>query len=195
MLKPAVVFACLLLSLSSGARAQWYVGLQLATANYRGSAIDTSGNPHAGPGGGTALGLRLERSAGQARVGLKLSYGKPGLSITGQGLTVTDKTAGQLIESAAVVSFRVGGIGPSGAARVELGPALHLWKAGDEIRARVGALTAAAYEWPVAGKLSGAVRLEGIISKSWFDKNDLPPEFRRQVTWRYGVSLGLLWRL
>src|SRR5688572_32305772 len=55
-------------------------------------------------------------------------------------------------------------------------------KAGDEIRTRVGALTAVAYEWPVAGKLSGVVRLEGTISKSWFDESDLPPELDRKST-------------
>jgi len=190
----ALVITGLLCS-ASRVDAQWHVAVELATANYRGTATDTSGNPHARPGGGATVALRIEHSIRQARAGLRLSYGKPGLSITGQGLTVTDRNAGQLIETAGVASFRVGGIGPSGAARVELGPALHLWKAGDEIRTRVGALTAVAYEWPVAGKLSGVVRLEGTISKSWFDESDLPPEFRRQVTWRYGVGIGLRYKL
>jgi hypothetical protein len=129
------------------------------------------------------------------RAAFRLSYGKPGFSLTGEGLTITDKNAGELIEAAALLSFRVEGIGPSGAIRAELGPALHLWKVGDEIRARVGALAATAYEWPVAGKFSAAVRLEGTLSKSWFDAADLPPEYERQVTWRYGVGLGLRYRL
>jgi hypothetical protein len=175
--------------------AQWRIGLELTTSHYRGSARDTSGDPHARPGDAVTAGLRLERSIGPSRGVLRFSYGKPGFSLSGQGLTITDKTAGQLIESAAMLSFRVGGIGPSGAIRAELGPALHLWKVGDEIRSRVGALVAAAYEWPVTGRCFGAVRFEGALSKSWFDAADLPPEYRRQVTWRYGWGVGLRYQL
>ena len=82
---------------------------------------------------------------GRVRVGLRGSYGKPGLSATGQGITVTDKTSGQLIELATLVAVRVGGIGPSGVVRAELGPALHLWKFDDDTRDRVSALGALAY--------------------------------------------------
>jgi hypothetical protein len=39
------------------------------------------------------------------------------------------------------------------------------------------------------------VRLEGILSPSWFNATDVPPEFERRVTWRYGVGLGLRYRL
>lgn len=192
LLPSLVVLSC---AAANRAAAQWHLGLELATTHYRGSARDTSGNPHARPGDAVTLGLRLDRRVSQMRAAFRLSYGKPGFSLTGEGLTITDKNAGELIEAAALLSFRVGGIGPSGAIRAELGPALHLWKVGDEIRARVGALAATAYEWPVAGKFSAAVRLEGTLSKSWFDAADLPPEYERQVTWRYGVGLGLRYRL
>lgn len=175
--------------------AQWRIGLELVTSDYRGSARDTSGNPHAGPGDATTVGLRFERHVGRSRAVLRLSYGRPGFSLGGRGLTITDKTAGQLIEAGGLLSFQVGGIGPSGAIRAELGPALHLWKVGDEMRSRVGALAATSYEWPVAGRFSGALRLEGALSKSWFDAADLPPEYRRQVTWRYGWGVGLRYRL
>jgi len=175
--------------------AQWQIGLELTNSYYRGTATDTSGDPHARPGDALTVGLRLDRSIKNLRATFRLSYGKPGLSLTGQGLTITDRSAGQLIESAALLSFRVGGIGPSGAIRAELGPALHLWKVGDEIRSRVGALVATAYEWPVTGRCFGAVRFEGILSRSWFDAADLPPEYRRQVTWRYGWGVGLRYRL
>jgi len=191
----ALAMLVTLAAVTRPAAAQWYVGLELGAAQYGGSARDTSGNPHAGPGGATTVGLRVERSIGRLRGALRLSYGKPGFSVSGEGIRITDKTAGQLIESAALVSFRVGGIGPSGAVRAELGPALHLWKVGDEFRARLGAVGAAAYEWPVAGRFSGAIRLEGALSKSWFDAADLPPEYERRVTWRYGVTSGLRHRL
>jgi hypothetical protein len=175
--------------------AQWLIGLELTTAHYRGSARDTSGTPHAGPGDAATVGLRFERRFGRARAVLRLSYGKPGFSISGQGLSVIDKTAGDLIEAGGLLNFQVGGIGPSGAIRAELGPALHLWKVVDEIRSRVGGVLAASYEWPVAGRLAGALRVEGALSKSWFDAVDLPPEYRRQVSWRYGWGVGLRYRL
>ena len=93
------------------------------------------------------------------------------------------------------MNFQVAGIGSSGAVRLELGPSLHLWKSEDEMRSRAGAVVAAAYEWPVVGRLTGAIRLEGILSKSWFDPGDLPSELERRATWRYGVGLGLRYRL
>jgi hypothetical protein len=110
-------------------------------------------------------------------------------------LVLTDNSTGQLLEGQLLMNFQVVGIGSSGAVRAELGPALHLWKSGDELRSRAGAVAAAAYEWPVANRFSGAIRLEGTVSKSWFDAIDLPPEYERQVTWRYGVGLGLRYRL
>ena len=110
-------------------------------------------------------------------------------------MNVTDKTTGRLLEVASLLSTRVGGIGPSGAIRLELGPALHLWDFSGEIRQRFGAIGAAAYEWPVSTRFTGAVRLEGMLSPSWFDATDVPPEFERRVTWRYGVGLGLSYRL
>lgn len=175
--------------------AQWYVGLGLAVTHYGGTARDTSGNPNARPGDATMVGVRVERSVGRARVGLRLSYGKPGLTLTGQALTITDRSSGQLIEASAPINFRVGGIGPSGAVRAEVGPTLHLWRAGDEIRSRLGALGAIGYEWPVTNRLLGSLRLEGMLSSSWFNPNELPPEFERRATWRYGVGLGLAYRL
>jgi hypothetical protein len=94
-----------------------------------------------------------------------------------------------------LISTRVGGIGPSGAIRVELGPALHLWDFDGEYRTRFGGIGAAAYEWPVSKRFTGAVRLEGMVSPSWFETTELPPEFERQLTWRYGFALGLRYRL
>ena len=76
-----------------------------------------------------------------------------------------------------------------------MGPSLHLWKGDDEFRQRAGAIVAAVYEWPVATRLSGAIRIEAMIAKSWFDAGDLPAELERRATWRYGVGVGLRYRL
>jgi hypothetical protein len=141
------------------------------------------------------IGVRLERVVGRLGVALRGSMGKVGLVASGDDLAIIDKSAGNLIDVATLVAVRVGGIGPSGAIRAELGPALHLWDLGDEIRSRVEATGALAYEWPVTGRFSGAIRLEGGVSRSWFEEGDLPPEYDLRPTLRYGVTLGLRYRL
>jgi hypothetical protein len=115
--------------------------------------------------------------------------------VAGNDINLTDKTTGDLFEVVPLLSTRVGGIGPSGAMRLELGPALHLWNLDGDMHARVGVLGGVAYEWPIAGRISGSVRLDGSLSPSWFDAGDVPPEFERRATWRYGVGLGLRYRL
>jgi len=193
-----VVVALLVALPMEAARSQWTVGLEVGTARFGGSARDTangSGPPQWRPGDVTTIGLRVARDMGRIGVGLSASYGKPGLTATGPGLTITDKTSGESIELATVVAVRVGGIGPSGAVRAELGPALHLWKFGDDLHSRIGALGALAYGWPVAGRFSGAIRVEGAVSRSWFEEGDLPPEYDLRLTWRYGVTLGVRYRL
>jgi hypothetical protein len=197
-MRSVIVVASLVALPMQSAVGQWTIGLELGNARFGGSARDTTsatGPLEWRPGDVTTIGLRFERGVGRIGVGLKGSYGKPGLSGTGQGLTVTDKTSGELIEVATLVAVRVGGIGPSGAVRAELGPALHLWKFGDDIHSRIGAVGAVAYEWPVAGRFSGAIRLEGALSRSWFEAGDLPPEYELRLTWRYGVTLGVRYRL
>jgi hypothetical protein len=179
------------------AQGQWRIGLEIATARYGGSAHDTSnggGPPTFRPGDATMVGVRLERVSRRMGAAVRASIGTPGIAGSGTSLTISDKSAGQLIEVATLVAVRVGGIGPSGAIRAELGPALHLWNV-DEIRTRISALGAVAYEWPVVGRFSGAIRLEGAVSKSWFEQGDLPPEYDLRLTWRYGVTVGLRYRL
>lgn len=195
-----IVVAALVVLPVAAAAGQWTVGLEFGAARFGGSARDTSngsGPPRWRPGDVPTIGLRVEHGWRRVAVGLKASYGKPGLTATGPGggLIVTDKSSGQLVELATVVAIQVGGIGPSGAVRAEIGPALHLWKYGDDMHSGVGALGALAYEWPVAGRFSGAIRLEGLLSKSWFEEGDLPPEYDLQLTWRYGVTLGVRYRL
>jgi len=180
------------------AAAQWSAGLEVATRAYHGSAHDTTSSHvvSAGrPGGGAALTLVLSKAWHRTGAALRVSYSNPGFALTGNGVNLTDKTTGRLLDVALMLGTRVGGIGPSGAVRVELGPALHLWDFSGAFRLRAGALGGVAYEWPVTNRLLGSVRLEGMISPSWFNATDVPPEFERRVTWRYGVGLGLRYRL
>ena len=183
---------------SAPAAAQWEVGFEMSSTHYHGSSHDTTGSngPETfRPANATTFGLRVDRAIGRMRLGLQASYGRVGLTASGPGLTLIDNSTGQLVEGQLLVNFRVVGIGSSGAMRAEVGPSLHLWKSGDQTRRRLGALAAVGYEWPVANRFSGALRLEGMMSKSWFDPGDVPPEYERRVTWRYGVGLGLRYRL
>lgn len=196
VLLPALLSLCC--GAVSRAAAQWHVGIELATHTYHGTARDTSSShvvDEGRPGGGAGVGLVVRRDWRRMGAALRFSYANPGFAVSGQGVDLTDKTTGQLLELASLISTRVGGIGPSGAIKAELGPALHLWEFDGEIRPRFGMIAAAAYEWPVSSRFTGSVRLEGMISRSWFDATDVPPEFERRVTWRYGVGLGLRYRL
>jgi hypothetical protein len=178
--------------------AQWNVGLEINATHYRGSsraATDSSGPTRVRPADATAFGVRVDRVIRRARLGLQVSYATVGLTASAPNLILTDNSSGEVFEGQLLLNFQVAGIGSSGAVRMELGPSLHLWKAESESRSRAGAVAAAAYEWPVANRFSGAIRLEGMLSKSWFDPGDLPSELERRVTWRYGVGLGLRYRL
>ena len=188
----------LLLGTMRSVPAQWHLGLELATIRYRGSSRDTSGShviTGGGPAGGLALGISIghhwRRLAGTVRI----AYANPGFAVAGNDMSIVDKTTGRLAEATLLVGTRVGGIGTSGAVRLELGPSLHLWDFDGEVRARGGAIGAASYEWPVSSRFTGAIRLEGMASPSWFNATDVPPDFERRVTWRYGVGLGLHYRL
>lgn len=178
--------------------AQWHLGLELATYQYHGSSHDTSAShviSEGGPGGGLALGLSLGHNWRRHGVMLQASYAEPGFAVRGNGVNLTDKTTGRLLEFSSLFSTRVGGIGSSGAIQFQLGPALHLWDFDGEYRSRVGIIAALAYEWPVSIRFTGAVRVDGLLSPSWFEAADLPPDFERQATWRYGWGVGLRYRL
>ena len=178
--------------------AQWNVGLEINPTHYRGSsraATDTSGPTRVRPADATTFGVRVDRAIRRVRLGVQVSYATVGLTAAAPKLSLTDKSSGEVFEGQLLLNFQVAGIGSSGAVRIELGPSLHLWKAESESRSRAGGVAAVAYEWPVTNRFSGAIRLEGMLSKSWFDPGDLPSELERQVTWRYGVGLGLRYRL
>jgi hypothetical protein len=178
--------------------AQWNVGLEINPTHYRGSsraATDSSGPTRVRPADATTFGVRVDRAIRRVRLGVQVSYATVGLTAAAPKLSLTDKSSGEVFEGQLLLNFQVAGIGSSGAVRMELGPSLHLWKAESESRSRAGGVAAVAYEWPVTNRFSGAIRLEGMLSKSWFDPGDLPSELERQVTWRYGIGLGLRYRL
>jgi hypothetical protein len=188
----------LLVGAVASAAAQWHLGLELATIKYHGSSRDSSAShviSEGGPAGGLALGITVGRNWRRLSSSIRISYANAGFGVAGNDMSIVDKTTGTLAEAALLVGTRVGGIGPSGAIRVELGPALHLWDFDSESRTRAGVIGATSYEWPVSSRFTGAIRLEGMLSPSWFNASELPPEFERQATWRYGWGIGLRYRL
>lgn len=188
----------LLVGAVAHAAAQWHLGLEFANIKYQGSSRDTSAShviSGGGPAGGPALGITLGHSWRRLSSTIRISYANAGFVVTGNDMSIIDKTTGTLVETAVLVGTRVGGIGPSGAIRLELGPALHLWDFDGESRTRAGVLGATDYQWPIAGRFTGTIRLEGMLSASWFNASELPPDFERQLTWRYGWGVGLRYRL
>lgn len=188
----------LIVAATRPAPAQWYVGLEGGVAGYGGSARDTAnsgGPPTFRPGSVTTVGIRIERNLRRVGVALRAKVGTPGLTATGGDLTVTDRSIGRLLEVTPVVALRLARVGPSGALKLEVGPSLALWDLSDEVRRRIAALGALVYEWPVGGRFGGAIRSEGAVGPSWFEPGDLPPEYERRPTWRYGVTLSLRYRL
>ena len=187
-----------MLAIAVSGAAQWRLGFEISATSYRGSSRvvdDSSGPTTLRPANATTFGVRVDRGIGRARLAVQASYAKVGLAAAAPDLTLIDNSSGNVIEGQLLLNFQVVGIGSSGAVRLEVGPSLHLWKGVDEDRSRIGAVVASTYEWPVAKRVFGAIRLESVLSKSWFDPGDLPPELERRATWRYGVGLGLRYRL
>ncbi|MGH7530146.1 MAG: hypothetical protein ACREMN_07160 [Gemmatimonadales bacterium] len=190
----AVFFA--ILTPAAPLPAQWHVGVEVAATRYGGTSRALSDTaPTLQPGAATMFAVRLDRRFGRWGVVVRAAAGNPGLRAWIADFALEDRSDGSAIEPSAAVTYRVGGIGPSGAVWVEVGPALPLWDIDGDIRSRWGALGAVTYEWTVAGRFRGAVRVDGLVSPSWFEPGDLPDELERRTTWRYGVGLGLRYRL
>jgi len=148
--------------------AQWGIAAEIGVARFGGSSRDTSGTT-VGPYRPTTVELRLDRELGSARVALALLYAKTGIAGEQPGL--------------AVVQYDLAS-----------GPAIQLWTVDGDSRTRVAAQTAAALEWPLAGSLTGSLRVSGVLSRSIFNADEPPPEVERRATRRFGVAVGVRYR-
>jgi len=196
-MRPIVIaIAISLLSLSRAA-AQWHVGLDLATVEFRGATRDSTSSPGATlrPDHATMLGVRVARWFGAWTASVRVSTGTPGVAAGGQAFTVTDRSTGRLIEIAPLAGRRVAAVGAEGVVRIEAGPAVDLWNINGEVRSRLAGLAAIAYEWHVAGRVMSTVRIESTLGSSVYNAAELPSQLERRPTWRYGMSLGLRYRL
>jgi len=174
--------------------AQWGISADIGVARFGGTARDSSGAT-VGPYRPMTFGLRLDRAVGSARLELGVLYAKTGLVAEGQGVAVVQYNLGSLWEITPEVSLRVARFGTGVEARVEAGPAIDLWNFDGERRSRVGGRAAAALEWPLAGALTGSLRVSGMVSESVFDAADIPSGTERRATHRFGVAVGLRYRL
>src|SRR5207247_6290207 len=111
-----VIVSLLLVLMATPAAAQWDLGLELATTRYGGTVHNTSdsGPPSVRPGDATTIALRMDRTVGRTRIGLRMSYGNPGLTFSGSELMITAKAAARQFEGSVLASFQVVGIGGGG---------------------------------------------------------------------------------
>jgi len=174
--------------------AQWGISAEIGVARFGGTSRDSAGAT-VGPYRPTTLGLRLERDLGRASVAVGVLHAKTGLVAEGQGVAVVQYGIGSLWEIAPDVSLGVARFGTGVEARVEAGPAIDLWNFDGERRHRVGGRAAVVAEWPLAHALSGSLRVSGMLSGSVFDAADTPSGVERRATRRFGVAVGLRYRL
>lgn len=186
-----------LLGLGPGAApaaAQWGVSAEIGVAGFSGTSRDSSGAT-VGPYRPTTFAVRVDREGGPLRVALTLLYAQPGLAGAQGDVLFVQYGVVSLWEIVPEVSLRVVGFGTGVAARVEAGPAIDLWQFNGEQRHRVGARAGLAFEWPLARSLTGSLRAGGVLTRSMLDPADVPAGVERVATRRFGVGLGLRYRL
>ena len=174
--------------------AQWAISAEVGVARFGGTSRDSAGAT-VGPYRPTTFGLRVERDLGRARVAVGVLHAETGLVAEGQGVAVVQYGIGSLWEIAPEISFGLARFGTGVEARVEAGPAIDLWNFDGEQRNRVGGRAAAVVEWPLARALMGSLRVSGVVSESVFDAADAPSGVERRATRRFGVAVGLRYRL
>jgi len=193
----ALVF-CLLTVTGPRLAAQWGVELELAASHFSGTARDTSasGPATSGPSHPTTLALRVDRRVGGAGVGLGVLYASVGVTEEGPDFAVVSKHVLTFVELAPEVSWRFARTDSGAGFRVHVGPMADIWHPdGGTSRTLLGARAALSLEWPIAGRVAGAVRTGVAVTGPVFEKGDLPPGFARRATWRRWVAVALRYRL
>ena len=179
------------------AAAQWSMGLDIGASHFTGASFDTS----AGGGGAAAslrpqrplvLALRLERAAARVRVGLGVLRARAGLVAENGTAAAVQKGFFTLLELAPEGSIRLAETGAGTELRLHAGPLVDFWtlEEGDN-RTRAGAHAALSAGWPVAGRVTGSLRVAAALTGSVFDAGELPSQLARRAMWRRTVSVGL----
>jgi hypothetical protein len=178
----------------SVATAQWGASLEIGAARFSGTARDSNGAT-VGPHRPTTFTLRLDRGEGTVRLALSALYAEPGLAAQQGDLAFVQYGVFSLLEIAPEIAVRVLRFGAGVEARVEAGPALDLWNFDGEQRNRIGVRGGVALAWPLARSLSGSLRVTGGWTRSMVDPGDVPDSVARVSTRRFGVAIGLRYRL
>ena len=187
------------------AAAQWSMGLDIGASHFTGASFDTSAGGGGGAGGGAAaslrpqhpsvLALRLERAAARVRVGLGVLRARAGLVAENGTAAAVQKGFFTLLELAPEGSIRLAETGAGTELRLHAGPLVDFWtlEEGDN-RTRAGAHVALSAGWPIAGRVTGSVRVSAALTGSVFDAGELPSQLARRAMWRRTVSVGLRYR-
>jgi len=174
--------------------AQWGIAAEIGVARFAGSSRDSSGVT-VGPYRPTTFELRVDARLGPPRVAIVVLYAKTGIAGEQPGLAVVQYDIASLWEVSPQVSFLLARFGVGVDVRLEAGPALQLWNLDGASRTRLGGCAATVVEWPLARDLTGSLRVSGVSSASVFDAADTPSGVERRATRRFGVALGLRYKL
>lgn len=176
-------------------RGQWSLAPEVGLVAFSGSGRDSAG-VRVGPTRATALALRLSRESPRFGFGLRILTGSTGFGATDGDLTVIQEHQLRLVEVAGLVTWQAARVGASSRLAFEAGPALDIWSPQDAAtRSRVGGVAALVWAFPVTPRLDAAVRLEGALTASLLDPDDVPAGAVRRATWRRGVAFALRRRL
>lgn len=172
---------------------QWSVAPEVGLVAFAGTSRDSAG-VRIGPTRSTVIGLRFGRETARGGVSLRILTGSTGFGATDGDLTVIQEHQLRLLEVAGVVSWRLRRIGVASGLGLELGPVLDVWMPqGATSHSRIGGEAALSWAFAVTPRLDAALRLEGAVTGSMLDSNDLPASAERKATWRRGVGLALRW--
>ena len=175
--------------------AQWGISLEAHQVAFGGSSLDTSvGKDRESfrPAPAVLYGLRLDRRVGRLDVALALRFARPGVILERKDIFAGQSGEFTLIEAAPEASYRL--ITTSAGARVHVyaGPVLGVWLlSGENKRTVPGAAAGLAGEFAISRRLGIWLRAGGALSRSVFQRGELPPEFVLRATRRAQVSLGL----
>ena len=177
------------------AAAQWSVGLDLGASHFTGASFDTSAGGVAAslrPQHPPVAVLRLEHAAAGVRVGLGVLYASAGLVAENGAYAAVQKGFFSLLELAPEGSIRLAQTGAGTELRLHAGPLVDFWAVenGDN-RTRAGGHAALSAGWPIAGRVTGSVRVAAALTGSVFEAGELPSQVVRRVMWRRTVSVGL----
>lgn len=179
----------------TGVTAQWGIGIELQLVGFGGTSVDTSAGYDREtfrPTSAATVGIRADRRMGRLRIGLTVRYGKAGLVLHRKNVFAGEQGDFLLFEVAPEASFRFAAAHTGATAHIYGGPVIDLWALVDaDPRVAAGARVGIGGEFPWSGRFMVWVRAGGVLTRSVFVENELPPQFVLRNTRRSEIALGL----